>query len=133
MTKEYDITKCLNGLFEEYGGNIKDLTISGPTEFYRHLFRYLDLLLRSRNSISGTDTDYIQCAACGFHSDGGFDGCRQYNGDANGAFNIARKGLIALRKIQTAHDPAAVKWGDLKIDVEEWDKFTQRGWDKDAY
>lgn len=133
VAKRYDITECLKGLFNDaqYGIGAKskytsdDFTTSNSADFYRNLFRYLDSMLYSRNSISGTDTDYIQCPRCLFHSDNGFQG-HKYNGDANGAHNIARKGLLALRKIQNATDPEAVKWGDLKIDVKEWDKFVQR-------
>ena len=69
----------------------------------------------------------LQCPHCHFHSDKGFQG-RKYNGDANGAYNIARKGLLALRKIQVATDPAKIKWGDLKVSIDEWDKFTQIKW-----
>lgn len=135
LTKRYSITNCLKWLFEDKNIGIgskaiyaaDDLIASDKADFYRHLFRYLDLMLRSRNSVSGTATDYIQCPRCLFHSDNGFQG-HNYNGDANGAYNIARKGFLALRKIQEAPDPANVRWGNLKIDVEEWDAFTQNQW-----
>jgi hypothetical protein len=137
VVKEYDITSVFEQLFKESGIEFKsralsasELSLPESADFYRRLFWALNLLLHSRNSVSGVDKneihiDYIQCPRCLFHSDNGFQG-QTYNGDANGAYNIARKGLLVLRKIQNASDPAAVKWGDLKIDVNEWDDFVQR-------
>ncbi len=134
MVKEYDMTLVFSQLFkdnrimcEKQVLSPSELTIPETSDYYRRLFWYLNLLLHSRNSISGTETDYIQCPHCHFHSDKGFQG-RKYNGDANGAYNIARKGLLALRKIQVATDPAKIKWGDLKVSIDEWDKFTQIKW-----
>jgi len=65
-------------------------------------------------------TDYISCPACGFHSDKGFKGY-PWNGDANGAYNIARKGLIILEKIRIGQ-----KNKDLKITAKEWDQYLLR-------
>lgn len=134
VVKEYDMTVVLKHFFNENGIEYAKQTLSAlelvvpeSADYYRRLFWFLNLLLRSRNSVSGTDTDYIQCPRCLFHSDNDFQG-HKYNGDANGAYNIARKGLLALRKIQEASDPAAVKWGDLRIDVSNWDKFVQKQW-----
>lgn len=127
IAKRYNITECLKGLFENNGVDIRQaytadiLANFDSAEFYRNLFRYLDLLLRSRNAISGTDTDYIQCPRCLFHSDNGFQG-QKWNGDANGAYNIARKGLLILKKIQNAKEPEKISWKDLKISVGEWDE-----------
>lgn len=136
IVKRYDITECLMGLFEDNSAGIKraytadDLVAFDSAEFYRNLFRYLDLLLRSRNSVSGTDIDYIQCPKCLFHSDDGFQG-QKWNGDANGAYNIARKGLLLLKKIQNAKEPEKISWKDLKISVGEWDEATAR-WAKES-
>jgi CRISPR-associated protein Cpf1 len=44
----------------------------------------------------------------------------EFNGDANGAYNIARKGLLMLQKI---HDDPQKP--DLYISINEWDKFAQ--------
>lgn len=135
VAKRYNMTECLKGLFQDFGADDKqvhgadDLIAFDSAEFYRNLFRYLDLLLRSRNSISGTDTDYIQCPGCLFHSDRGFQG-QKWNGDANGAYNIARKGLLLLRKIQNAKEPEKISWKDLKIGVGEWDEATTK-WAKE--
>ncbi|MCR4311184.1 MAG: type V CRISPR-associated protein Cas12a/Cpf1, partial [Candidatus Taylorbacteria bacterium] len=46
-----------------------------------------------------------------------------YNGDANGAYNIARKGLIILERIQDNPD---IEEKGLFIKKEEWDKATAK-------
>lgn len=60
---------------------------------------------------------------------------KEFNGDANGAFNIARKGIIILNKISAWHkeNEKLIKGGkkekfypDLFIPYSEWDKFVQR-------
>ena len=136
LTKKYKLNECFEALFASEPSLIgkkellsSDLTKIENSDFYRQLFRYLEILLHSRNSISGTDIDYIQCPRCLFHSDNGFCGFK-YNGDANGAFNIARKGLLALRKIQQAEDPENIKWADLKVDMQEWDEFVSSEWER---
>lgn len=134
FTIEYDITACLARLFEEnsinYKVNLKEgLKTDLSVEFYKDLFFYLHLLTNTRSSISGTEIDYINCPCCGFHSDKGFRG-HVFNGDANGAYNIARKGNMILEKInqykKENHSLDKLSWGDLFIDIEEWDKFTQK-------
>lgn len=45
----------------------------------------------------------------------------EFNGDANGAYNIARKGIIILQKIKEKADNP-----DLFISKLEWDKFVQK-------
>lgn len=141
IVKRSNITECLIGLFES--DEVKKHTMdyrSGDllnqikarelsTDFYKKLFHYLNLILEIRNSVSGADIDYIQCPACGFDSRKvkfqGFD----WNGDANGAYNIARKGIMILEKIKRFKGNSAnlgeMKWSDLIIGIEEWDKFTQ--------
>lgn len=132
------MTRFFQELFNEYGieyeKQVPELTNPEVADYYRQLFWALNLLLYSRNSVTSADAkkdkDYIQCPRCLFHSEvAGFQG-HPYNGDANGAYNIARKGLVVFRKIQKAPDPAAVKWSDLKISVDEWDKFTAEQYEK---
>jgi hypothetical protein len=48
---------------------------------------------------------------------------KNLNGDANGAYNIARKGIMILERI--AEKPEKP---DLYIAKNEWDKFTQNQW-----
>jgi len=139
----YDITKCLAELFSKLQinytqerGNLLNLFISQqPTsQDYDALIFYLQLWQKIRNS-SPTSPDYIQCPNCGFHSDNGFRG-KEWNGDANGSYNIARKGIIILGKIKqfgdNHHDRDQehifddLKWSDLSINTEEWNEYVGR-------
>ena len=132
MVKEYNITKCLIGLFGkiglDYKKNLLNKLVSEKLDgnFYKNLFNYLNLLFEIRNSISGTKIDYISCPECGFHTDKSEN---IKNGDDNGAYNIARKGIMILEKIKQYKKKNGnldkMNWGDLFIDIEEWDKFTQ--------
>lgn len=47
------------------------------------------------------------------------------NGDDNGAFNIARKGLVILQRISDWSDQEKEKYPDLFISKKDWDNFTQ--------
>lgn len=137
VVKQYDLTKCLVGLFEgdeakknglDYKQNLLEKLISEKfnSKFYSRLFGYLNLIFEIRNSISGTEIDYIDCPECGFHTDKSDD---IKNGDDNGAYNIARKGIMILEKIKQYKKKNGsldkLGWGDLFIDIEEWDKFSQ--------
>lgn len=139
ITIKYDITRCLKGLFEreriDYKKNIKEeiekLRVKDEKEykkFLKNLSFYLYLLSNTRSSISGKDVDIINCPHCSFNSNNGFQNCN-FNGDANGAYNIARKGIMILEKINQFKKEnkslEKMNWGDLFIDIEEWDKFTQ--------
>ena len=134
VVKKYDITKCLVGLFEkagiDYKQNLRDKLVSEKLDssFYKNLFNYLNLLFEIRNSISGTEIDYISCPECGFHSDKS-ESIEIKNGDDNGSYNIARKGIMILEKIKQFKRKNGsldkMNWGDLFIDTEEWDKFAQ--------
>lgn len=133
---EYNITECLIGLFKRnsidyLSENMKSEIINQnlSAEFYKNLFYYLFLLSNTRNGVSNTDIDYIQCPKCGFDSRNNFQG-HEFNGDANGAYNIARKGIMVLEKIKQYKKENGsldkISWGDLVIGIEEWDKFVQK-------
>jgi len=134
VIKEYDINKCLKRMFKGKinieKGDIIDQLIKANfnKDYYWELMYFLNLILEIRNSVSETDIDYIQCSKCGFHSDGGFQN-KEFNGDANGAYNIARKGRLILEKINQHQDLSNLKTGDLAINIEEWDKAVNN-WDK---
>lgn len=137
VVKKYDITECLKGLFDKnkinYKENLKDCLVAEnnnlSTDFYRNLFYYLNLIFEIRNSVSGEDIDYIQCPACGFNSDKPPKELEKVkDADANGAYNIARKGLMILEKIKQFKDLSKLKNDHLFISLEEWDKFTQKDW-----
>jgi CRISPR-associated protein Cpf1 len=77
------------------------------------------LVLQLRNSDSKNDIDHISCPACSFHSEQGLQGF-SYNADANGAYNIARKGIIMLKNIKANSEKP-----NLYISDEDWDYFLE--------
>jgi len=125
---EGEITKKLKELFtgidvqKNINIQIKD---NDNASFWENLINLFRLILEIRNTDNKTGEDYIECPHCHFHSDKGFQGYK-WNGDANGAYNIARKGLIILKKIKDAKEPEKLKFGDLVVNLDEWDKFVQK-------
>lgn len=135
VIKSFDITEYIKGLFGSnsinyLSGDIKkqiELNNLGK-EFYQNLLYAFFLLSETRHSISGSGVDYIHCPECGFDSRKGFQK-KEFNGDANGAYNIARKGIMILNKIrqfEENEDITKMEWGDLSVSITEWDKFTQQ-------
>ena len=135
--REIDLTKAFEEHFEAYGIDIsKDLreqiNIQNKKEFFEELLRLLRLTLQMRNSMPSSDIDYLISPVA---DDTGcfFDSRKQaelkenavlpMNADANGAYNIARKGLLAIRKMkQEENDSAEIS---LAISNKEWLKFAQ--------
>ena len=78
------------------------------------------------------DVDYLISPVCG--ADGSYFDSRAYEGnpdaalpvdsDANGAYNIARKALWAVRQIKMSDDPKKAR---LSIRQDEWLKYAQVG------
>ena len=52
------------------------------------------------------------------------------NGDDNGAYNVARKGIIVLNKISKYFNENGstekLKWKDLHVSHKDWDDFASR-------
>ena len=135
--REIDLTKAFKEHFEAYGVDIsKDLreqiSTQNKKEFFEELLRLLRLTLQMRNSMPSSDIDYLISPVA---DDTGcfFDSRKQaelkenavlpMNADANGAYNIARKGLLAIRKMkQEENDSAKIS---LAISNKEWLKFAQ--------
>ena len=135
--REIDLTKAFKEHFEAYGVDIsKDLreqiNTQNKKEFFEELLRLLRLTLQMRNSMPSSDIDYLVSPVA---DDTGcfFDSRKQaelkenavlpMNADANGAYNIARKGLLAIRKMkQEENDSAKIS---LAISNKEWLKFAQ--------
>jgi len=141
IVKEFDITKYFKGLLENAGIllQMNDLRVAISSykdekekekKFYEKLLFTLFLLTETRQNISNTEIDYIHCPECGFNSDKQKFQGRNFNGDANGAYNIARKGILILKKIKQFKkknkDVVKMGWGDLSVSIDEWDKFVQK-------
>jgi hypothetical protein len=145
----YDITKELDNLFKEYNFDLKSSILRqiqkredlGP-KFYESLIFYFNLILQLRNSDSSKSVDYIQSPVR--NTEGRFFDSRNFekehpmdilgismspmpiNGDSNGSYNIARKGLAMLERIKSAD---ALDKPDLYIKDVDWDIVAQN-WEK---
>lgn len=131
-SREVDLTKSFKALFVKQGieakGDLKEKIIEQKDkEFFQQLLHLLHLTLQMRNSVTGTDIDYMISPVANMH--GKFYDSRDNNqalpenADANGAYNIARKGLWVIEQLQTASDLRKVK---LAISNKEWLSFAQR-------
>jgi len=120
-------------LFNQYGINYQSIglkeLISKQTEkaFFERLLHLLKLTLQMRNSITGTDIDYLISPVA--NTKGEFYDSRTavtalpQNADANGAYNIARKGMWVVEQIKQANDLKKLK---LAISNKEWLAFVQK-------
>ncbi len=130
--QEIDLTKDLKQLFVQYdidiNGNLKE-AISKQTKytFFVELMGLLKLTLQMRNSITGTETDYLVSPVA--DENGNFYDSRTCgpslpeNADANGAFNIARKGLMIIEQIKASDDLSKLKFD---ISNKSWLNFAQK-------
>jgi hypothetical protein len=135
VTKKFDISVYLKGVLLDAGiilsvDNLKDAICSEKhdAKFFQDILFALFMLTETRQTISSTDIDYIQCPECKFDSHQQKFQEKEFNGDANGAYNIARKGIMVVEKIRQyaeKNDIAKMGWGELAVRIEEWDKFTQ--------
>ena len=130
-SREINLTEEIRQLFSKYGiscnENLKD-AIARQTEknFFEVLIHLLNMTLQMRNSKTGTDIDYLISPVA--NENGQFYDSRTCgaslpeNADANGAYNIARKGLWVARQIQKKDSSEKV---DMSISNKEWLNFAQ--------
>lgn len=130
--RRVDITAELKSLFARAGialdGELLPQILARPetnTDFWRDLLRLFKLTVQLRNSVSNsTDPkdDYIISPVR--DKDGNFFDSRNAgddmprDADANGAYNIARKGLLLLEKIRGS--------GSTKLELKDWLRSVQR-------
>lgn len=131
-SEEVILTDEFKKAFAEAGigitGNLKEAICSLTEKKYlESLMHLMKLLLQMRNSKTGTEVDYILSPVA--DANGNFYDSRKNiatlpkDADANGAYNIARKGLWAIRKIQST--PSGEKL-NLAISNREWLQFAQQ-------
>ena len=101
--------------------------------FFDQLLRLLNAVLQMRNSNPRTGEDFIISPVADRHNRY-FDTRENISGlpdnaDANGAYNIARKGLWILEQLRSIgdKDDKALRRADLAISNKEWIEFAQRG------
>lgn len=112
----------------DINSNLKeDISSLTQKEHLETLMRLMTLLLQMRNSKPGTEIDYLLSPVA--DADGSFYDSRKEiaalpkDADANGAYNIARKGLWAIHKIKSTSSGEML---NLAISNKEWLRFAQQ-------
>lgn len=130
--QEIDLTSALKNLFAHYhidiNGNIKEaISAQSDKTFFTELLHLLKLTLQMRNSITSTETDYLISPVADdngyFYDSRTCNDTLPKNADANGAYNIARKGLMLIEQIKKAKDIANIKFD---ISNKSWLNFAQQ-------
>ncbi|WP_287229417.1 type V CRISPR-associated protein Cas12a/Cpf1 [Xylanibacter caecicola] len=131
-SEEVVLTNEFKKVFSDAGidvhGNLKDAICSlTEKKHLEPLMHLMKLLLQMRNSETGTEVDYLVSPVA--DADGNFYDSRKNiatlpkDADANGAYNIARKGLWVIRKIQSTPNGDKL---NLTISNKEWLQFAQQ-------
>lgn len=136
ITTESDPTLRIKDLFStnsiSLDGELKEKIVNqSKKEFFEPLLKAFALTLQMRNSrIKGNpkdpNDDYLVSPvadeAGNFYDSRKADASLPKDADANGAYNIARKGLILMRRIQSADD---LKKVNLAISNRDWLRYAQ--------
>lgn len=129
VSEEFDLTSKFKEVFAkmDLNGNLKEqICVQNDATFFKELLRLLHLTLQMRNSITGTEVDYMISPV--MNATGEFYDSRKCgrnlpeNADANGAYNIARKGLWIIEQVKRSDDISKLK---LAISKKEWLQFAQ--------
>ncbi len=130
---EIQLTEKCKDFFNEHNVLFKDgkclkqqILMQTEKSFFEGLLKLLRLTLQMRNSVTNSDVDYL-ISPVADKKDNFFDSrkqvdCLPKDADANGAYNIARKGLWVLQQINYADDLTKMK---LAISNKEWLQFVQ--------
>ena len=130
--EEVNLTESFKEVFSNAGvdinGNLKDsICMLSDKKHLEPLMHLMKLLLQMRNSITNSEVDYLVSPVA--DENGNFYDSRTCcdnlpkDADANGAYNIARKGLWVIRKIK---DSADGERPNLAITNKEWLQFAQQ-------
>lgn len=130
-TQSINVTEQLKTLFDEAsisyqnGQDLKQaIALEKNTRFYKSLYWLIKLTLSLRHSVTGTDEDFILSPIA--NKNGIFFDSRNAtkqqpkDADANGAYNIALKGLWNLQQIKQWDGEENLK---LAMKNEDWFKF----------
>ncbi len=125
------LTDAFKQLLTKYNidihGNLKEsISAQSDAQFFKELLGLMKLLLQMRNSITNSEEDYLLSPVA--DDSGRFFDSRDNietlpnNADANGAYNIARKGLWIIMQIEQANELQKLK---LAVSNKEWLQFAQ--------
>ena len=130
-SNEINLTEKFKSFFEKHNIELNDslkesIVAQDSAEFFKGLLTLLKLTLQLRNSEINSDVDYLQSPVADnngvFFNSQECDDSLPQNADANGAYNIARKGLWIVNQIKNSSDVSKVK---LAIPNKEWLQFAQ--------
>ena len=125
LTSEFKKLFTVNSI--DLNGDIKKAILQEKSSyFFESLLRLFRLTLQMRNSETGTDVDYMISPVMNengiFYNSNNCSAELPQNADANGAYNIARKGLWIVRKIKASDNTQKL---ELAISNKEWLNFAQ--------
>lgn len=132
-TRSIDLTKSFQDLFEKYGISLSDGDLRTriihieEAEFYKAFMKNFSLMLQMRNSDAKTNEDRLISPvqnAQGQFFETGLSSSTPLDADANGAYNIARKGLWIIEQIKNTSVDEMDKI-KLAISNKEWLKYAQ--------
>lgn len=117
-------------------GQIERLDTKANVSFFKDLVFYINLICQIRNTDDQAKTldkqDFIFSPVKPFFDSRNSEKFGEHlpkNGDDNGAYNIARKGILILKKISDFSEENGscekMKWDNLFVSNTEWDMFSQ--------
>ena len=114
---------------------IKKIDSKWNEKFFRDFFFFFSLVCQIRNTNKSesneNNQDFLLSPVAPFFDSRKAENWLPKNGDENGAYNIARKGLKILNKVnnfsQENGNCDKMKWWDLSISNSEWDDFASKG------
>lgn len=112
------------------GSCIKSQILSKDDKaFFETLLYWFKMTLQMRNSVTGTDEDYLISPVMNvngeFYDSRKADNTLPKDADANGAYHIAKKGLWILEQINKTKTPEELKKIKLAISNKEWLQYVQ--------
>jgi CRISPR-associated protein Cpf1 len=107
---------------------IEAMSMQEEKAFFEKFYSLFKLCLQMRNSITNSDVDYLISPVSYKSNNVFFDSREQIktlplDADANGAYNIARKGLWVIQQINNSED---LKKTNLTISNKQWLQFVQK-------
>ncbi len=127
---EINLTKEFQQLFQKYAIRLEyikeDILNQTDKEFFQQFFVLFKLMLQMRNSMSNSAVDYIISPVKNekgeFYDSNKGKPNFPLDADANGAYNIARKGLILIERIQQTSSGEKINYA---IKNQDWLEYAQ--------